>query len=52
MGARTQEFSQYKRLRRRDTIYCFKMDMCCLCPDDLYSDQWWFLELERETYIG
>jgi hypothetical protein len=40
------------RLRRRATIYCFEMDKCYLCPEDLASDQQWFLELERETYIG
>jgi hypothetical protein len=45
-------FSQSQILRRRVTIYCFEMDKCCLCPDDLASDQQWFLELGRETYIG
>jgi hypothetical protein len=30
----------------------FRDGQCCLCPDDLASDQWWFLELGRETYIG
>jgi hypothetical protein len=45
-------YSHSLRLKRSDTIYCFNMDTCHLCLKDLTSYRQWFLELERETYIG
>jgi hypothetical protein len=31
-------FSQSHKLRRRGTIYCFDMDRCCLCLDNIVVD--------------
>jgi hypothetical protein len=44
--------SQSRILRGRDIMYCFEMDRYFLCIHSIASDQQWFLEIGRETYIG